>query len=538
MIDDRDPLIGTILAGRYRVEAPIGQGGAGSVYRAVQLQLEREVAIKVVRQDLEGRNREELEARFYREAALAGRLSHPNVVHTIDYGTTEDGLQFVVMELLRGRTLKSAMVDGALPADEAARIGAAVARGLHHAHSKGMVHRDVKSSNVFMVLDDEGVEHPKLLDFGLVKSVQAELDVTQTPTYLGTPLYMSPEQARGEASVDARSDIYALGCLLYRMICGEMPFRADSPMATALLHVTEPYPPMATQAPDVSVDPALEAMVERCLEKRPDDRWPDAATLAQALDGWRSAQHAAPVAEATGAPGKRGVLAAVMGAVGVLGLLGLGLGVLALVVAAGLIWWSVPSTSEVSAGLEELHIGEPVVEEAARDAGDAVADGSEVADTDLVPEPEELSGEDGGGGLDEGAIDAPVEPVAEPQPDAQPVRTVPAPAPKVVAPPRAAAPKAVPEPAQTPPPPSADAGTADGFEPVEVDGTTFTELSHVKRAVAFVNRASRDELLEAGVSHYVVDTVLDNRPYKSIQRFAFTRGIGPKTVAAVADHTR
>ena len=188
--------IGMIIADRYRILESIGSGGAGHVYRAVHIQLNREVALKLVRTDVAPEIRKELGARFRREASLAAKLSHPNLVTIHDFGLTKQGLQYVVMELLDGRSLKSWMKKGPIPAEEAARIAAALARGLRHAHGQGLVHRDVKPSNVLLVRDDDGVEQPQLLDFGLVKSVDSDLEMTGEASYLGTPLYMSPEQVR------------------------------------------------------------------------------------------------------------------------------------------------------------------------------------------------------------------------------------------------------------------------------------------------------------------------------------------------------
>ena len=558
MTDDRDPLIGTTLADRYRVVARIGQGGAGHVYRGIQLQLEREVAIKVVRPDVPDASREELEARFFREASLAGRLSHPNIVQTIDYGSTNDGRQFVVMELLRGRTLKRALKS---PMDhaEVARLGSAIARGLHHAHSKGLVHRDVKTSNIFLVKDDEGVEHPKLLDFGLVKSVRRELDITQTPTYLGTPLYMSPEQARGEIDLDARSDIYGLGCMLYRMACGEMPFRAETAMATALMHVSDPIPPMSERAPDQPVDAALEAIIRRCLEKAPDDRYDDAAALARALDDWREAQER-PVPVTASDDGSRSFFGAIMGAVGVLGVLGILAGGAAIVVAIVLVVgiMLLPTLQESSidaqgadapgvapvprlgeAGGPDRSAGErPTREElldemkidldAVRDAPseDAIGDAETDAPVPVETVEQSLADEgivDGFGG-DE--LPTPTPPADDEAPrrnvgedgSATDVGGTPPVTDPVVVPKRTA-----------PAPP---------WTPVTVDKYEFRTRAHADATVSFANSATRDELLSAGVSGLTVDSVIGGRPYADVEALGATSGVGPGTMYKLATHAR
>ncbi|TVQ89289.1 MAG: serine/threonine protein kinase [Deltaproteobacteria bacterium] len=545
-----DPLIGAVLANRYRVVEPIGRGGAGAVYRGMQLQLDRKVAIKVVRHDVAEEVREELQARFYREASLAGRLSHPAIVQTIDYGTTEHGLQFVVMELLEGRTLKSALANGPMDPREAARLASELARGLHHAHSKGLIHRDVKSSNVLLITDEEGVEHPKLLDFGLVKSVRNELDVTQTPTYLGTPLYMSPEQATGSQELDGRSDQYSLGCLLYSMLTGKLPFVADSPMATALLHHTEPYPPMSKRAPDVKVDPKLEAIVERCMSKNVKDRFPDAGVLARALEDWRTPKVAAtPVA----APTRARAGAAMLGALGAFGLVAVIGGVALLVVLAvvvGVLVVPIASRSSVSSA-EPDHA---LLEDFLPEADDEDDDGA-----DITPEAEEA--EEGLADLEPSAEaaeevpdappPAPAKPAPEPAPKVAPspapAKSAPEPAPKVAPSPAPAKPAPAPPAEPTPPAKSAPKSSSDGSRdeddllpvPIVVDDVTFTRVSHMRAVIAFVNRATREELIDAGVNerYGMVDAVLDNRPYTSVQQLGATPKIGHKTMLAIALHT-
>lgn len=550
---DSDPLLGAVLADRYRVLAPIGRGGAGTVYRGVQLQLDREVAIKVVRHDVSERVRGELEARFFREASLAGRLSHPAIVHTIDYGATEHGLQYVVMELLVGRTLKAALKGGPLDPDEAARIASELARGLHHAHSRGLVHRDVKASNVLLVRDDEGVEHPKLLDFGLVKSVSRELDVTQTPTYLGTPLYMSPEQAKGSQDLDGRSDQYSLGCLLYKMVSGELPFEAESPMATALKHNTEPYPLMAERAPNVQVDPDLEAIVRRCMAKSPDDRFPDAAALARALDQWRGGVGASldlddESADRVPAPRRRGRLA-VVGALGLVGLMVVGSGLV--LVAMLVVLFGFFAIRSAPSGVDPLAQGaaEPSSTGAtAQESPGPVAGSDTDTDTDAYAE----------ASLDEDALDAPdakVPPLPSDTADSAVARP---PAPESVVAASSTAPTApgppdaddLPSaPAASRPAPTRSAGDSteasaraepstgapppDELErPVVVDEVSFTRRSQMSATLALANGATREELIDAGVNARfgMVDAVIDGRPYRSVQQLGGTAKVGPDTM--------
>ncbi len=297
-----DPLIGRTLLGRYEIIGTLGLGGSSRVYRAIQQPMGREVALKVVRSDLDEDFREEFEVRFLREAALAGRLSHPGLVTIHDFGRSDDGHCFLVMELLRGRSLKKLIKKAPMPPELALRLTAELARGLRHAHSAGLVHRDVKPGNVFLVRDDEGVERAKLLDFGLVKE-GGESSISGVGTFMGTPHYISPEQAKGLESVDGRADLYSLGVVLFRMLTGLLPFSAATPMAIAIKHIRDPAPTMQERAPRVSVDPALERLVGRCLEKDPELRFADAAELADACEAWlaQQAKNAPPI-PAKGSP--------------------------------------------------------------------------------------------------------------------------------------------------------------------------------------------------------------------------------------------
>lgn len=287
-----DPLIGQTLLDRYEILFPLGQGGSSRVYRAIQQPLGREVAVKVVRSDLDEDFREEFELRFLREAALAGRLSHSALVTIHDFGRSDAGHCFLVMELLRGRSLKRLIRKAPLQPELAIRLCAELARGLRHAHSAGLVHRDVKPGNVFLVRDDEGIERAKLLDFGLVKE-GGESSISGVGTFMGTPHYIAPEQAKGLESVDGRADLYSLGVVLFRMLTGQLPFSAETPMAIAIKHIRDAPPTMEERAPRIQVDPALQDIVSRCLHKAPEDRFADAAELARACEDWL-ADKAAP----------------------------------------------------------------------------------------------------------------------------------------------------------------------------------------------------------------------------------------------------
>ena len=298
-----DALLGLVVGQRYEVTGALGVGGAGHVYRAIQRPLGREVAIKVLRDDLSDEARKTFEDRFLREAALAGRLHHANLVTVHDYGT-DRGLSYVVMELLEGRTLHQRLrEEGAMGAQEAARIAAAVARGLRHAHHHGLVHRDVKPNNIMLVRDEDGTEHPKLVDFGLVKSTtETDMMVTDAHKFMGTPAFMAPEQAE-RTDIDGRADQYALGCVLYRMLTGKVPFDAKTPLGMAESHKSDPIPRMAERA-EVAVPPALEAIVRQAMAKRPEDRFEDCGHLADALEDWL--RTASPAAQAPGPDGRGG----------------------------------------------------------------------------------------------------------------------------------------------------------------------------------------------------------------------------------------
>ncbi|WP_163866599.1 TonB family protein [Myxococcus eversor] len=285
-----DPLLGQVLHERFRILAPLGAGGMGRVYRALQLPLERMVALKVLSPAFPTANDPEFQRRFLLEASITAKLRHPNTVTIIDYGKTDDGTFYIAMEYLEGRTLAEHLAAGPLHWPRAVDIAQQVCRSLREAHRLGVVHRDLKPANVMLLAEEGGAErdHVKVLDFGLVKPfvVQGEShlsvpDITQGGMFLGSPTYMAPEQARNLA--DARSDVYALGVLLYQMLMGRPPFLMQDPLELIFAHHKEPPPRFQAVRPDLALPESVEAVVRRCLEKQPTHRYDSMDALLEAL---------------------------------------------------------------------------------------------------------------------------------------------------------------------------------------------------------------------------------------------------------------
>ena len=237
--DDTDPLIGTLIAHRYTLTSILGEGSMGVVYAANQEGLDHEVAVKVLHEHVAADPK--VKRRFHREARMTSRLSHPNTVRVFDFGRTEEGRLYLAMELLDGPDLLELLQeDDPLTPRRIGTILIQVLNALEEAHDEGIVHRDLKPENVMVVEDHQGRERVKVCDFGIAKLVEAEGSaITITGFVCGTPEYMAPEQARGEA-LDPRADIYALGCLLYRMLTGVVPFQGKSALATITEHLTQP----------------------------------------------------------------------------------------------------------------------------------------------------------------------------------------------------------------------------------------------------------------------------------------------------------
>ncbi|WP_052434735.1 protein kinase domain-containing protein [Streptacidiphilus melanogenes] len=290
-----DTLQPPALGDRYLLCELLGSGGMAEVYRARDLRLDRAVAVKVLRPELAADPVQRV--RFGREARAAASLNHPGIVAVFDSGEGAGphlDLPYLVMEYLPGRTLAQVLADdGPLPARQALRVVAEILDALDHAHRHGMVHRDVKPANVMVV--EDGTVAVKLMDFGIARSfgrgeAAAEQALTAAGTVIGTADYLSPEQARGEAA-DARSDLYAVGCLLHELLTGLLPLTADTPLNTVWRRLHEDPEPPSLLAP--SLAPEVDALVLRALSRQPSERYPDSAAMGAALRAVLDAEPAA-----------------------------------------------------------------------------------------------------------------------------------------------------------------------------------------------------------------------------------------------------
>ncbi|AKJ04719.1 serine/threonine-protein kinase [Archangium gephyra] len=272
-----DEYIGRTIAQKYQVEALIGEGGMGKVYRARQVTLDKLVVLKVLRHTLLGDDR--TVARFKREAKAASRLNHANSISILDFGIAEDGALFIAMEFVPGQDLHTVLSkDGPLPEPRIVRIVSQVLSALYDAHNAGVIHRDLKPENIMVEQRRNEPDFVKVLDFGIAKIQDAEGEgpaLTRTGFVCGTPEYMSPEQARG-ATLDHRSDLYAVGVILYQLLTGRLPFESDSAVGYATKHLTEEPLPPSRKRSDIRVSPAMERLIMRALSKSPDDRPQDA----------------------------------------------------------------------------------------------------------------------------------------------------------------------------------------------------------------------------------------------------------------------
>ena len=283
-------LVGQVISERYRVDAVLGTGGMGAVYRAEHLLMHKRVALKVLHPEMT--RVPEVVARFEREAMAAAHIEHPNVASATDFGKLADGSFFLVLEFVEGMSLRDLLEHGPLEPGRAFHITRQILMALVRAHGLGIVHRDLKPENVMLVTRDGDPDFVKVLDFGIAKVPMGELAkaragekptaaLTQLGMVYGTPEYMAPEQALGQ-DVDVRADLYAVGVILYEMLCGRRPFEADSPVQLLGMVVSMPVPRLATHVPTVPAE--LETVTMCLLEKLAKDRYADAKVALEALD--------------------------------------------------------------------------------------------------------------------------------------------------------------------------------------------------------------------------------------------------------------
>jgi len=283
-VDDRsvDPMIGSTIDGRYIVESLLGEGGMGTVYAARHAIIDKRVAIKVLRK--EAAADESSAQRFIIEAKAASKIGHQNIVDITDFGVLPAGNAYFVMEYLDGPTLGKLVHElKHIPPARAVAICIQVARGLSAAHGKSIIHRDLKPENIFVLEKDGNADFVKIVDFGIAKDVKAGKRLTAVGMVLGTPEYMSPEQATGQET-DHRVDQYSLGCILYEMLTGDVPFKGENAPKTLTKHVFDAVVPPTRLRPDLEIPVIVEEIVMRMLQKKPADRYADMRTLIDAYE--------------------------------------------------------------------------------------------------------------------------------------------------------------------------------------------------------------------------------------------------------------
>ena len=298
-------LVGQVLDGKYRLVDLLGQGGMGAVFEAEHVEIGNTVALKVLFPE-KRRQRESL-ARFRREAQAAGTIGHPNIATVFDMGRTEDGISYLVMEFVDGLSLADLVArESSMSSERVIAIGCQVLEALEAAHSRGIVHRDIKPENVMVTVDPEGRDRVRVLDFGIskVRPTGGETHgLTQTGTILGTPMYMAPEQARGEPDMDHRIDLYAVGAMLYVMLTGKNPFQASNYNALLAKILTEEPPPVDSIVD--AVDPHLVRVIDKAMARDRDQRFTSAREFIDALCG-ESVADLRITGETVPSPGARG----------------------------------------------------------------------------------------------------------------------------------------------------------------------------------------------------------------------------------------
>jgi len=275
-----DPRVGLVLQDRYRIEERLGQGGMGVVYLAERIGLGRRVAIKFLHADIAAQP--QFRVRFEREARAMSKLHHPHCVSVIDFGVAD--APYIVLEYVTGESLSHLLARGPIPLRRALTIIRQILAGLAHAHNEGIVHRDIKPDNVILAEATGTGDHARLLDFGLAKVTKRAGTASGLlgATAMGTPSYMSPEQARGE-DVDARSDLYSCGVMLFQMLTGKRPFTGSDPLDVLRAHVEDKPPRLADAMPGARFPPALETVLAGALAKNPDSRYASAIDFSEAL---------------------------------------------------------------------------------------------------------------------------------------------------------------------------------------------------------------------------------------------------------------
>ncbi|MCP4503428.1 MAG: protein kinase [Deltaproteobacteria bacterium] len=283
--DDDDPFIGQVVNRNFRIDSLLGVGGMGKVYKARQLSLDKDVVIKILHDHFN--DDPQLVQRFQREARAASRLSHPNSIQVIDFGQDANGVLFMAIEFLNGRDLYGMLTDGGpFEAKRLAKIMIQVCSALAEAHEQNVIHRDLKPENI-MIVDHRGTEFVKVLDFGIAKIQDSDEQpgqaLTQAGMVCGTPEYMSPEQARG-LKLDHRSDLYALGVVVYQLATGELPFNADTPIGIVTKQILEEPTPPRERVPHLNIHPSLEAVILKAMSKKTDERYQTSMEMVEAFE--------------------------------------------------------------------------------------------------------------------------------------------------------------------------------------------------------------------------------------------------------------
>ncbi|HEY5883556.1 MAG TPA: protein kinase [Pyrinomonadaceae bacterium] len=278
-----DSLLGRVLADKYRIDERLSEGGMGTVYRGTHVLMDKTVAVKVLRPSLAAD--EKIVARFSREARAASKILHPHALSVTDFGEDDKGTVFLVMEFLNGVTLKDLIrKEGPMALPRVLEIMRQVGGALDEAHSQGVVHRDLKSDNIMLLAATSG-DYAKVLDFGIAKIKEPDggydPGLTSPDLVIGTPQYMSPEQCSQSPDIDARSDIYSLGVILYEMFVGHVPFLGESPTAIMLKHLQHPAPSVLDERPDLP--PAVDKVVQKAMQKRPENRYASIGELVEDL---------------------------------------------------------------------------------------------------------------------------------------------------------------------------------------------------------------------------------------------------------------